>query len=512
VTAPTVIVEVDFQSDLSAGLAYSEQVIQTAPFAYYQLRETSGSVAASSSGNGRDGAYAGTVTLGGTAGKPVTGEAAARYVTFGADGRVTFTGTAPPDTFTVEAWIYVSSLASVAEIFGNGGTAAGAKILNVWVGTDGKLHSQVGSVGVGGETHVTSAAVISTAAWFHVAYVFDGPRQLGQFYVNGAAVDTVAVGGAIAWSTSNVTTAFKFGRYTTNAVGRLAEPAFYLEALQAGTVADHYAAAATPPFAGYTWTDVTPYVLMGEGIERRLGRDSQLSEVTPHTVAYTLVNDDRRFEVGYEGDNLQVDGSFETGRLTEGWRALFGTPYVTSHAADYAHKAAVNANGWRVVSVSTGQVAFRSRKKIAVDPSLPYVLSGYFRTDTGTAAQSTLRLRCYDSSGTVFLGTVWPNQSVAGLTYAGGHFDPPGTFTRYGGRVSGQTGTHFGSSGGFMPGTAFVEVEVYLQYTATVFGVTTGVVADAFRLEQASAVSAYTSAPYYPRVEPGRPTRVRLVV
>jgi hypothetical protein len=510
---PAPVVEIDFASDLAAGLSYGEQIMAAGPYAYYPLREASGTVAVDGSGNGRNGTYAGSVTLNQTAGNPVTGEAAARYVTFGAGGRVGLTGVVPPgDRFAVEAWVYMASLASEGRIFDNGGTASGGSILRVWVGTDGKLHAQAGSKGVAGETN-SSPAVIAATTWYHVTYVFDGPNQAGQFYVNGAPVATTAETGALspsAWSLANVLTAWTFGS-ATNPVSRIASPAVYIETLDASRVADHYAAAANAVFPGYVWTDVTPYVLAGEGIGRRFGRDQQLSDVTPMTTTYTLLGDDRRFEPDYEGDNLVADGSFESGTLAK-WTqpiGVAGTAAVAAHATDYVHKATFNVNGWRAVSSSTGSVQLESLDAIPVNPALPYTLSGYFRSVAGSATpQSALRLNCYDAAGAL-LGFIFPNQSASGVTYGGGHFNPSGTFARFGGTYNGQTGTAGGNTGGFIAGTASVRVQLWLQFTAGTFGSTTSVAADAVKLEQGVAATAYTSAPYWPKIEAGRPTRVR---
>jgi hypothetical protein len=297
-TPPTVTVEIDFTTDLSAGLSYAEHVLASGPYSYYRLKETAGTSHADASGNSVTGTSSG-LTLNQTSGKPVTGETASRYVNFGS--RIAYT---PPsmasDRLTLEAWVYRTTLD------GSGSThyyiAAGFNGvgLSFHVKGDGRLKvSAYPNTLLGTDNYLTTNSVITAATWYHVAVSLDGPNNIVQFYVNGAAVATTNNNSNPSFFL-NEQSAMYWG---TNLAGgatpisRIAEPAVYLDILDAGTISDHYDAAATTPFAGYTWTDVTEYVYDDPGVTRRFGRESEIEDVTPMELTYTLRNDDRRFEI-----------------------------------------------------------------------------------------------------------------------------------------------------------------------------------------------------------------------
>jgi hypothetical protein len=300
-TKPTVTVEIDFTTDLSAGLAYYEKVAADGPYMWHRLQETSGTAAADASGNGLTGTYAGTVTLNQTASKPVSGETASRYVNFASDGRVSFLK--PPEgttKLTLARWAYQASLdanAATRYILADAASTGNDWMRWAITGT-GKLEMQSGYT-----NPLTSSTPISAATWYYLAVVMDVENDTITFYVNGVAQTTdygVApdkgrVGfqqtGNVAWYWGGVDG-------SPASVSRIAEPAMYLDALSASQLLDHYNARATTPFAGYTWTDVTDYVLANNGISRTFGRQGGIEEVAPMTLEYTLVNDDRRFEFG----------------------------------------------------------------------------------------------------------------------------------------------------------------------------------------------------------------------
>jgi hypothetical protein len=341
--APRPVVQVDFATDLAASVAYSEQVLASAPYAYHLLRETSGTALADATGNGRSITASGTVTLNQTSGKPVTGETASRYVTLGANADLLFAGAAT-ENVTVEAFVYQGALsgsgATQYVVFTNGGTFAAKSLLRLYVDGLGKIIGSFGNV-----QFESNAGVVVAATWYHVAVSFDAANRAAQIYLNGAAITTTVTSSPSAWSLAQVLTSWRWGGGSAvTSVDRLGEPTVYTRAVAAAEISDHYAARLLPPFAGYSWTDVTPYLLFAAGLRRRFGRESQLDEVTPMTVEYTLRNDDRRFEAGYLGDvaNLAANPSFETslsywaddGSFTGVTRTLSGGSYrMTGFAA-----------------------------------------------------------------------------------------------------------------------------------------------------------------------------------
>jgi hypothetical protein len=298
-TRPTATVEIDFTTNLAAGMSYSERVLTDGPYLYYQLRETSGTAAADASGNGLTGTYAGSYTQNETSGKPVTGETASRYVTLGSGGRVSFPNAVPlvSSQVTLEAWVYRATLDGLTTTYYRiaDGPSTGSDWMSFAIRGDGKLHLSSGYAAV-----LTTGAPISAATWYHVASVMDVAADTVTFYVNGVAQATADPGISpfVGFQRTGGTTWF-WGGYDSGrtAVSRIAEPALYTQALSASQLLDHYNAAATVPFAGYTWTNVTAYLDDTEPITRRFGRESSLSEVTPMELTFRLRNRDRRFEI-----------------------------------------------------------------------------------------------------------------------------------------------------------------------------------------------------------------------
>jgi len=158
---------------------------QTSLTAHYRLDETSGTVAADSSGNGNDGTYTGVgVTLG------VPGVAASSTaVDFdGADGHVAIPSSPSLDAltsdFTVASWVNLD-LDALMRIFGNqrlGGIGGS------W---------SFGPLGAGAMRFTTlglqdynQASSVATGTWHHMALVFDASFQ-AHFYLDGALQGTV---------------------------------------------------------------------------------------------------------------------------------------------------------------------------------------------------------------------------------------------------------------------------------------------------------------------------------
>jgi hypothetical protein len=109
-------------------LSYSATVLADAPYAYYRLSETSGTVAADSSGNNRNGVYTGALTL---ASAPLLTSANSKYVSFPGSNSAYVDVTAAKNfcagtQWTVEAWVNVASYATKG---GYTGSAGGPSII-----------------------------------------------------------------------------------------------------------------------------------------------------------------------------------------------------------------------------------------------------------------------------------------------------------------------------------------------------------------------------------------------
>jgi hypothetical protein len=296
---PTATVQIDFSSNLSAGLSYSEKVAGDGPYLWYRLQETAGTSASDAAGNGVTGTIAGTVTLNQTASKPVTGETASRYVVLGSGGRVSFPAAVPRSVkqVTLEAWIYRATLdGSPSTFYRIAESDTSADWMSFAVRGDGKLHMNTGF-----NNATTTAVVITAATWYHVAIVMDVEANTNTFYVNGVAQTT-------SYATSvDLHVGFQrtpqgnwhWGGYDTSrtAVTRIAEPALYTYALSTSQLLDHYNSAITTPFSGFSWTTVNAYLDDREPLVRRFGRENNTSGVTPMELSFRLWNRDRRFEV-----------------------------------------------------------------------------------------------------------------------------------------------------------------------------------------------------------------------
>ncbi len=298
-TRPTATVQIDFSSDLSAGLAYYEKVAADGPYLWYRLKETSGTAAADAAGNDVTGTIAGTVTLNQTSGKPVTGETASRYVNLGSGGRVSFPSAVPRSVprITFEAWIYQATLSGSAATFYRIADSSGSSDWMAFsVRGDGKLYMESGY-----SDAMTSTSPISAATWYHVACVADIEADTYTFYVNGVAQTTtyaLDISVKVGFQRTSVEPWFWGTRDSgTAAVSRIAEPALYTYALSASQLSDHYNAAATVPFSGFSWTTVNAYLDDREPLTRKFGRESNTSGVTPMELSFRLWNRDRRFEV-----------------------------------------------------------------------------------------------------------------------------------------------------------------------------------------------------------------------
>jgi hypothetical protein len=301
-TRPTATVQIDFSSNLSAGLAYGEKVAGDGPYLWYRLQETAGTSAADAAGNSVTGTYGGTVTLNQTAGKPVTGETASRYVVLGSGGRISYPNTSVKynKTITLEAWVYRATLdGSTSTFYRIGEGDAQSQAMSFSVRGDGNLY--LNSYATDART---STAPIAAATWYLVACVMDVEADSVTFYVNGVALATTYVGplehprvgfqrtavGNWHWGANNTA-----GH--TAAVTRIAEPALYTYALAGSQLLDHYNAAITTPFSGFSWTTVNAYLDDREPLVRKFGRESNTSGVTPMELSFRLWNRDRRFEV-----------------------------------------------------------------------------------------------------------------------------------------------------------------------------------------------------------------------
>lgn len=222
--------------------AYSAAILASSPVTYYRLGESSGTVAADSSGGSTDGTYVGAPTLGATgalSGDPntaVTFDGATQYMTLGASLEDYFnTRTA----FSLECWVkFTDAGDGPYQVWGNDS-------VNIVISGGGIF----GSAGV--TTFIGTGALKNDGNWHYVALTFDGTRL--RLYIDGGLDDNqlcagpgVSVGASLAVAADDLS-----GSQTEFFPGSVDEAALYSTTLSQGAITTHYSIGKNgPPSAG----------------------------------------------------------------------------------------------------------------------------------------------------------------------------------------------------------------------------------------------------------------------
>jgi hypothetical protein len=223
-------------------MSYSSEVLADSPLAYYRLGESSGTVAADSSGNGRDGAYVGAITLGAASLLPTVSNTA-MALSANSGQRMAVASAAWMNltaAISVEAWVDITGWGDpVVNKFDSTSTrswrlvrAGSDWLFTIWF-SDG-----------------TSAAITTPAgSGGHLVATWDGSTI--ALYVNG----TLAASAATAAKTLRTgSDAIEVGRYSGQAASVPTavydEVAIYDHALSSTRVAAHYTAGTTPGAIG----------------------------------------------------------------------------------------------------------------------------------------------------------------------------------------------------------------------------------------------------------------------
>ena len=214
--------------------AYSSAVLADSPVGFWQLNETSGTTAADSSGNGRNGSYVNAPTRGVSG--PITTESANTAVSLnGTSQRVTLTSLATPRT--VEAWVKLSTNTGTLPVFSNRDGSSGHSMIFFGL-SGGKAFVYVNTRS---PYSLSGTTRIDNGAWHQIVYSWDGTT--GKIYVDGALQTSAAQAdglpytavGSIGYDVPN-------GSYFPGSVD---EVALYGSALTGTRIAAHYTAATT---------------------------------------------------------------------------------------------------------------------------------------------------------------------------------------------------------------------------------------------------------------------------
>jgi hypothetical protein len=147
--------------------------------AHYRFDETSGTVAADATGNGRTATLAGGATW-------TTGRTGGAVNLDGVNGHVSVPANilAGATAFTVAAWVRIDTLATWSRVF-DFGSGTGSYMFLSPRSSSGTARFAITTSGSGAEQRINAPAALPTAAWTHVA-VTATAGNLGVLYVNGA--------------------------------------------------------------------------------------------------------------------------------------------------------------------------------------------------------------------------------------------------------------------------------------------------------------------------------------
>ena len=222
------------------GLTYVETVLQDKPVAFWQLNETSGTVAADSSGNGYNGTYEGGFTLAALANPSGIGGSGVKF-----NGSTGYVLTPLPTTaiasVTLEAWINFDGLSSASGPFLQLG-AANEGGYGVGVGSSA-AYTQAGTELMGlysTKTWNPSGALIPTSGW-HLCHMVITATGTSIFYIDGEQVGTNSNSSVLAPSGNGyLAQAYGGGSGDNFFGGALSNVAIYNSILSAARILAHY--------------------------------------------------------------------------------------------------------------------------------------------------------------------------------------------------------------------------------------------------------------------------------
>jgi Concanavalin A-like lectin/glucanases superfamily len=216
--------------------SYVGLVLGNSPQAYYRMNDPSGSTMTDASGNGRNGSYLGSPTLG--AASLLTGDGDPSVSLNGSSQAAEIADAAWMDqaNYTVEALINSTSASSLrAIVMRDNGTTN--RIFQFRTTAAGKIEFICWPSGGGGFVVATGATTLSSNTTYHVACTYDGSNA--RVYLNGVQDGIAALSG----SGNTGTWAMQIGAYRDSVSGlvsayyfpgRIDEVAFYGTALSAG--------------------------------------------------------------------------------------------------------------------------------------------------------------------------------------------------------------------------------------------------------------------------------------
>lgn len=257
-------------------MTYASEVVADSPLLWWRLGDASGTTATDSSGNGRNGTYVGSPTLGTTS--LLTGDSNTAVTLNGSTQYITYADTTDLTSFAVEVWAKTTATTD-RDLVGRYDTTSGTQIFLIYMDSTGRANAIVRTTL--GQTFLTPSAgvgIINDGSRHHVAlrFVQGGGTNNVQLYVDGTLVaqnsrtgtpttaDVVfQVGQALGSGGSG-------GRWN----GVVDEVAYYSTAVSAARLGVHYTAGSsgtptiiTPGFIASAAQVFAPTILQSTKIE-----------------------------------------------------------------------------------------------------------------------------------------------------------------------------------------------------------------------------------------------------
>jgi hypothetical protein len=214
-------------------MSYSTAVLADTPLAFYRMNEASGGTMTDSSGNGHDGAYSGTFTLGST-GLVKDGATAVAFST--AQGQVGWGSWMYTTAETIECWIKTTQTSGYQGLINRDDGSQRSYQFRI-NGTTLEFITINGGAGVVVASKVTAG--ITDGAAHHVVATYDASNI--KMYVDGSLVNTTAAVGALSGSVSSLMVGNYYGGIYPFA-GTMADVALYGYSLSEAQIVAHYTA------------------------------------------------------------------------------------------------------------------------------------------------------------------------------------------------------------------------------------------------------------------------------
>lgn len=217
-------------------MTYASEVAADSPVLWWRLGESSGTTAVDASGNGRDGTYAGSPTLG-VSGLITDGNTAVDLD--GVNDQVTYAATVLSSSsyLTVECWMKLPAITG-HRLFGLAGTS-NAHSLDITSG--GSIVFQVNPTGTGSANGTSATGLISAGVTYHIVLTWSDVSNTARLYVDGTQVVTATNSGAINIATVSLGAVGNSGGVPAFG-GVVDEFAIYGTELSGARIAAHYAA------------------------------------------------------------------------------------------------------------------------------------------------------------------------------------------------------------------------------------------------------------------------------